>query len=136
MITDNLLPPLLVHKTLKESHYHRLIPSSAAYPRPILLHAHTSAPFINTNPRRGLNLTIYTTGEQLEDGCFPYQLELRVDWWSTIGRWVHRYWPAVISWPVGIVSLLLWRAWGATESGEGKFLFQPLASDLKSIIYQ
>lgn len=116
---DQLLEPLIIHTSgASETHYHRLLPTSAPNFRPALLHTHSSAPYISTNYRHGVNLTLLTSSES--KGCAVDRLELTIDWWATLGRWGHRYWPAVATWSVGIVAFVVWNAMGATEFGKGE----------------
>ncbi|KAF9782201.1 PGAP1-like protein-domain-containing protein [Thelephora terrestris] len=105
---DTLLPPLLAHKTPAESHYHRIHPSTSPPYRPILLHSHSSAPYIHTSfPDRGLNLTLHTSGEP--ETCYPESIAITIDWWMSIGRWGYRYWPVLATWSIGIASLVIWQ---------------------------
>ncbi|OBZ70020.1 GPI inositol-deacylase [Grifola frondosa] len=108
---DALLPPLLQHTSHpSETHYFPLAPRST---RPILLHTHASAPYIGTSVTyaRGVDLVVYSSGE-----CSVAHVELRLDWWGTLGRWGARYATAAASWAVGIVALLLFNAWRAADA--------------------
>ncbi|KAI0275434.1 PGAP1-like protein-domain-containing protein [Gloeopeniophorella convolvens] len=105
---NSLLPPLLLHTSHSESHFHPLTQS-----RPLLLHTHTAAPFIPSSHARGINLTLYTSPD-----CGVESLLIRVDWWGTLGRIGARYWTAIPGWGVGIVAWTLFAALGAYERGE------------------
>ncbi|KII95293.1 hypothetical protein PLICRDRAFT_34135 [Plicaturopsis crispa FD-325 SS-3] len=107
---DTLLHPLLMHTSQpSEAHYYPL-----ALSRPIHLHSHSSAPYIpDIRPlqHRGLDLTIYASG------CHISEFDITVDWWATIGRWGTRYHTTLASWAVGVVAIMLFRAWGIAELG-------------------
>jgi len=106
--SDTLLPPLLVQTAPVESHYHRIHPSTSSPYRQVLLHSHSSAPYIHTSsPAKGLNLTLHTSGEP--ETCYPESITITVDWWTSIGRWGYRYWPVLATWSIGIVSLIIWQ---------------------------
>lgn len=107
--TGTLLLPLLQYTSHpSETHYFPLAPNW-----PILLHTHASAPFIPSSYSHGLNLTIYTTGE---DGCAVEHLELSVDLWATLGRWGVRYAAPAASWAVGVVGILLHDSWRSADA--------------------
>ncbi|KAJ3555841.1 hypothetical protein NM688_g2357 [Phlebia brevispora] len=106
---SGLLNPLVQHTSHpSETHYYPLSSSS-----PILLHTHGAAPFISSPYNHGLNLTIYTSGE---GGCVLKDLEITVDWWTTIGRWGVRYAAPTATWAVAIIAVVLFDAWGTLES--------------------
>ena len=108
---EAILPPLLEHTSHSEAHFHPL-----THPRPLLLHAHSSAPFTShPHTPRGLNLTLYTSQD-----CKVASLHLRVDWWSSLGRAGARYWTAVPAWAVGVVVWMLFNALGEYERGGTK----------------
>ena len=108
---EAILPPLLEHTSPSEAHFHPL-----TQPRPLLLHAHSSAPFTShPHTPRGLNLTLYTSQD-----CKVASLHLRVDWWSSLGRAGARYWTAVPAWAVGVVVWMLFNALGEYERGGTK----------------
>ncbi|KAG2037278.1 PGAP1-domain-containing protein [Suillus americanus] len=108
-----LLPPLLVHKSHPaETHYYRL-----EHGTPVALHTHASAPYIplsRFSPSYSSELWIYSAGTDCED---VNEFTLTIDWWTTIGRVATRYPTTLISWGVGVVALLMFRAW--RESGKG-----------------
>lgn len=104
---EPLLPPLLAHTSLSEAHFHLLAPS-----QPSFLHSHTDAPFTSSAHARGLNFTLY-----LSPDCRVASLNLRVDWWGTLGRAGARYWTAAPGWAVGVVAWMLFTALGVYESG-------------------
>jgi hypothetical protein len=101
-----LLPPILEHQSL-DAHFHPLTQL-----RSLLLHTHTSAPFTSSLHTRGLSLTIYSSLD-----CQITSLNLRLDWWGTIGRAGARYWVAVPAWAVGIVTWLTFTAVSHYERG-------------------
>lgn len=105
--TEALLPPLLEHTSPSEAHFYPL-----THARPLLLHTHTSAPFISHPHTRGLNLTLYASPD-----CKVASLHLRVDWWGSLGRAGARYWTAVPGWAVGVVVWMLFSALGEYERG-------------------
>ncbi|KAJ7167587.1 PGAP1-like protein-domain-containing protein [Mycena filopes] len=43
-------------------------------------------------------------------------LELSVDWPATLGRWASRYFTVVPTWAIGVVAVILFQAWGTSES--------------------
>jgi glycosylphosphatidylinositol deacylase len=45
--------------------------------------------------------------------------DLNVDWWTTIGRCATRYPTTLATWAVGVVALLMFRAWGTCERAGG-----------------
>ncbi|KAI0296337.1 PGAP1-like protein-domain-containing protein [Multifurca ochricompacta] len=102
-----LLSPLLEHASHFETHFHPLTQS-----RPLLLHAHTGAPFTSSPHTHGVNLTLYVLPD-----CNVTSLRLRVDWWGTLGRMGARYWAAVPGWAVGVVAWVLFNALGIHERG-------------------
>ncbi|EKM59762.1 uncharacterized protein PHACADRAFT_85765 [Phanerochaete carnosa HHB-10118-sp] len=107
--TEALLRPLLQHTSHPtETHYFPLGPSSR-----ILLHTHASAPFVTSAYTHGVNLTIYSTGE---NACAVEDLALSVDLWATFGRWGTRYAAPAASWAVGVVAILLFDAWRTAET--------------------
>ncbi|KAI9510783.1 PGAP1-like protein-domain-containing protein [Russula earlei] len=108
LCSESHLPPLLEHASFSEAHFHPLTHS-----RPLLLHTHTSAPFITSPHSRGLNLTLYTSQD-----CRVTSLHLRIDWWGSLGRASARYWTAVPGWAVGVVTWLIFTAVGISEQGE------------------
>jgi len=88
-------------------HYYRL-----ASDQPVFLHTHSSAPYIpllHPGPSRGLNLTIHSPGQRCQGVT---EVRLSVDWWASVGRIGTRYPTTLLSWGVGIVSLLLFHSWG------------------------
>ena len=113
--TDALLPPLLVQTSYpSESHYY---PITHSPPHPLLLHAHSSAPYIpDFHPiqSHGLNLTLYSSASSK---CLT-GITLQIDWWSTFGRWGSRYMMTILSWAVGVISSILAEVWrqGASSS--------------------
>ncbi|KAI0329552.1 GPI-inositol-deacylase [Cubamyces sp. BRFM 1775] len=107
---DALLLPLLSHATHpSETHYYPLAPS---FSRRILLHSHSSGPYVASEHPTGHTVTIHSTGE-----CRINEIELTVDRWAAIGRWGTRYATAAACWAVGIVAIILWDMWGIVERG-------------------
>ncbi|KAI0066653.1 PGAP1-domain-containing protein [Artomyces pyxidatus] len=107
--SDVRLPPLLRHTSPSEAHFHPL-----THDRPVLLHAHTAAPFI-PHPAfsdRGVNLTIFSSGE-----CELQALRIRLDWWGMLGRAGARYWAAAPGWAVGVVIWSIFLSWGIQDVG-------------------
>ncbi|OCH95908.1 PGAP1-domain-containing protein [Obba rivulosa] len=114
--SDALLPPLLEHTSLSpmshspETHYHPLL----AFPtRPILLHSHTSGPFVSP-PSTGLDLSFYSSSDT---GCALEELRVTLDWWGTLGRVSTRYASSASAWAVAVVSTILWDA--LSQNGDG-----------------
>lgn len=106
-----LLMPLLQHTSHpSETHYFPLLKTN--HNSPILLHTHASAPYVPSTYSRGLNLTIHSPGE-----CKVERIDIKLDSWGTIGRWGVRYWSAVGSWAVGVVTLMICMGWGTSERG-------------------
>ena len=114
-----MLPPLLVQATPVESHYYRIHPSTSSPYRKVLLHSHSPAPYIHTSSSgKGLNLTLHTSGEP--ETCYPESITITIDWWTSIGRWGHRYWPVLATWSIGIVSLVTWHGLRVVVNGNGE----------------
>ncbi|KIK67657.1 hypothetical protein GYMLUDRAFT_215793 [Collybiopsis luxurians FD-317 M1] len=108
------LPPLLVHTSHpSETHY---FPLASKSPHQILLHTHGSAPYIESPSGlfgEGVELVIYSA----INGC-SMQLrgfDISIDWKATLGRWPARYFTTIVCWAVGIVSLIVFEAWGIGE---------------------
>ncbi|KAF9236219.1 PGAP1-like protein-domain-containing protein [Melanogaster broomeanus] len=101
--------PLLMHTShASEIHYYPLTSD-----KPVSLHTHSSAPYVpplRLTPSLGFNLTIYSAESSCNDIT---ELSLAVDWWATAGRIGTRYPTTLLSWGIGIVSLLLFQAWSA-----------------------
>jgi hypothetical protein len=99
-----------------ETHY---FPIQNSPSHPILLHTHGSAPYI-TSPhslfQRGVSLTIYFAGPT---GCRSgiVMFDFHVDWPATFGRWASRYPTTLVSWAVGVVSLVMFGAWRTGDMG-------------------
>ena len=109
-IANALFLPLLSHTSQPyESHYFPLQPG---FGRPILVHSHASAPYVDSSHTVGHTLTMHSSGE-----CWVDQIKLTVDWWATVGRWGTRYGPAAVCWAVGIMAILLWDVWKTAENG-------------------
>jgi GPI inositol-deacylase len=117
------MPPLILHRTsAAESHFH---PTDGI--RPILIHTHSSGPFIASEAENehAVNLDIYSSGE-----CGISQLELTVDWWSSLGTWGLRYWTTVCAWAIGVVAITILQAWDAWDEG-GLFVPVQLCIDVE-----
>lgn len=110
---ESLLYPVLLHtSSLTEAHHYPLRSG-----RSILLHTHSSAPFIQRLPGqylsgRGLNMTIFSTGE-----CGVAELELTVDWWNSLSRWGPRYWNAVLAWGAAVIGIVFQSSWSIWDAG-------------------
>ncbi|KAI6040448.1 PGAP1-like protein-domain-containing protein [Pisolithus marmoratus] len=105
---EAILPPLLMHVSHpSEVHYYPL-----QHDKHVWLHSHTTAPYVPSlafNSRhQGLNLTIYSYGYDCAD---PVGLTLTLDWWGTLGRVGTRYPTTLLSFCVGIVSVVLFQVW-------------------------
>lgn len=101
--SDALLPPIIMHASQPtETHYYPI----HARGRRILLHTHRSAPYISSTAASyaPLDFTIYSSGSI---GCNMPGFSLGVDWPATLGRWAPRYLTALITWSVGIVSVII-----------------------------
>ncbi|GJJ07529.1 hypothetical protein Clacol_001731 [Clathrus columnatus] len=106
-----LLPPLILHKSnSSESHFH-----STDGQRVILIHTHSSGPFIplNKEERYGITLDIYSSGE-----CGISSFEFTVDWQATLATWGLRYWTTVVAWSIGVVAIVIGQSWHEWENGE------------------
>ncbi|KAF8609615.1 PGAP1-domain-containing protein [Ceratobasidium sp. AG-I] len=106
---DPLLAPLLVHTSSDaESHFHRTVSSSTDG---VNLHTHNAGPFLDG--KRGVNLTIYSSGE-----CHVAKLQLRVNWPMSIGRMASRLWAGVFAWAVATIAAmnaLAWYNWDGSQ---------------------
>lgn len=99
---DPLLAPLLLHKSSDaESHFHRTVSSLAGG---INLHTHNAGPFLDG--KRGVNLTIYSSGE-----CSISEIRLGVNWQMSFGRMASRLWAGVFAWAVATVAAMNASAW-------------------------
>lgn len=130
--TGALLPPVLLHSSgLVEGHYHRLRNN-----HPVLLHGHSSGPFIPIPPHlyrsqsRGLNLTIFSSTE-----CGVKELQVTVDWWYSFSRWGPRYWNAILAWSAGVIGFVFFKNWMVFDSG-GKEAHFCASTSLDSYIVQ
>ncbi|KAJ7693919.1 GPI-inositol-deacylase [Mycena rosella] len=104
---EPLLAPLLVHTSHpSETHY---FPLNVLPSHRILLHTHSAAPHIRADPALapGLRFTVYSSGSL---GC-------NIDWAATLGRWASRYFTALPSWATGVVAVILFHAWGVSDTG-------------------
>ncbi|KAL0950184.1 hypothetical protein HGRIS_010177 [Hohenbuehelia grisea] len=116
--SETLLPPLVMHTSHQaETHYYPLMPISTPSHR-ILLHSHGAAPYVSSISGLigGLRFVIYSSGAS---GCDADIVGLRInlDWSATIGRLVSRYPTTVVCWAVGVVALVLFGAWGISDTG-------------------
>ena len=110
------MAPLLMHTSqATETHYFPL--ANLPYSR-ILLHTHIDAPFIHktSHTPSSLKFTIYSSGESACREEFS-SFEISFDWYATLGRCVSRYLHTIVSWAVGIVSIIVFIAWGREEQG-------------------
>jgi hypothetical protein len=98
-----------------ETHYFSLTHSSPQ----ALLHTHGSGPYISDILPRGLNLVIYSS---TLTNCVT-NVDVQVDWWSTLGRLGSRYPLTVLSWTVGVVALVLFGAWEDGNQSSEYFCF-------------
>ena len=111
-LANAIFPPLLTHSSHpSETHYFPLTPD---FKRPVLLHSHSSAPYVASDHPAGHALVIHSSGE-----CWINQIEISVDWWATIGRWGTRYGPAAACWAVGIMAIITFDIWKLVEGGGG-----------------
>lgn len=110
---ENYLSPLLVHGShLAETHY---FPLRFAPHRDILLHTHSPAPYIDTAMSgRGVYLDLLSSGG---DDCRADVITLEIAWIATAGRWASRYFTTIISWAIGIVSLIMFELWRISDEG-------------------
>lgn len=110
------MAPLLMHTSqATETHY---FPLANLPNRRILLHTHIDAPFIRkkSHTPSSLNFTIYSSGESACREEFS-AFEISFDWYATLGRCVSRYLHTIVSWAAGIVSIIVFIAWGREEQG-------------------
>ena len=61
---------------------------------------------------RGVELEIFSSGE-----CGVADLRITVDWWSSLSTWGLRYWTTSCAWALGVVGVILLRAWINWETG-------------------
>ncbi|KAK0461784.1 PGAP1-like protein-domain-containing protein [Desarmillaria tabescens] len=110
---ENHLSPLLVHRSHPaETHY---FPLRLAPRRDILLHTHSPAPYIDTAASgRGVYLDLLSSGG---DDCRADVIKLEIAWTATVGRWASRYFTTIISWAIGIVSLIMLELWRISDEG-------------------
>ena len=115
VVTDALMAPLLMHTSqVTETQY---FPLANLPNRRILLHTHSDAPFIHERAHTpSLNFTIYSSGESACREEFS-AFEISFDWYATLGRCASRYLHTVITWAAGIVSIIVFIAWGREEQG-------------------
>jgi glycosylphosphatidylinositol deacylase len=121
--TDSLLYPLIEHTSqLFETHYFPLRST-----RKILLHTHSDGPYVRSlEPKRGLTFSIYS------DACQFDELRLSIDWAASLGRIPPRYAMTMLSWAIGVVSLILFGAWhgdgsiAPVQSSLSEFCGRPL----------
>lgn len=114
---DLLLPPLLAHNSAaSETHYFPL--SSLSSHRPII-HTHASAPHSHRD-NLGLQLSIYSSGRT---GCSSdiVAFDITTDWIATLGRCATRYFTALSSWAIAVVSLILFNTLGE-RPGPGELI--------------
>ncbi|KAF7355691.1 GPI inositol-deacylase [Mycena sanguinolenta] len=112
---DPLLAPLLVHTSHpSETHY---FPLTVFPSHRILLHTHAAAPHVHSERAGspGLRFTIYSSGS-LSCKSDLVGFDLTIDWSATLGRWASRYFTVVPTWAVGVVAVILFQAWGASEA--------------------
>ncbi|KAF8213968.1 PGAP1-like protein-domain-containing protein [Mycena galopus ATCC 62051] len=115
---DPLLAPLLVHTSHpSETHY---FPLTVVPSHRILLHTHAAAPHIRPerNLLPGVRFSVYSSGSL---GCKSdlVAFDLGIDWPATLGRWASRYFTALPTWAIGVVAVILFQAWGASEVNPG-----------------
>ncbi|PBK69980.1 PGAP1-domain-containing protein [Armillaria solidipes] len=110
---EKYLSPLLVHGSHPaETHY---FPLRLAPHRDILLHTHSPAPYIDTAMSgRGVYLDLLSSGG---DDCRADVITLEIAWTATVGRWASRYFTTIISWVIGIVSLIMLELWRISDEG-------------------
>ncbi|KAK0190614.1 PGAP1-like protein-domain-containing protein [Armillaria mellea] len=110
---ENYLSPLLVHGSHPvETHY---FPLRLAPNRDILLHTHSPAPYIDTAMSgRGVYLDLLSSGG---DDCRADVITLEIAWTATAGRWASRYFTTIISWAIGVVSLIMLELWRISDEG-------------------
>ncbi|KAJ7213710.1 PGAP1-like protein-domain-containing protein [Mycena haematopus] len=130
-LVDPLLAPLLVHTSHpSETHYFPLtVPPSHR----ILLHTHAAAPHVHSerNVSPGLRFTVYSSGSL---GCKSdlVGFDLSIDWPATLGRWASRYFTVLPTWAIGVVAVILFQAWGASESNRPTSLVPTVEQSLAS----
>ncbi|KAH0587945.1 hypothetical protein H2248_006694 [Termitomyces sp. 'cryptogamus'] len=110
--SDPLLHPLISHTSQPaETHYFPVSPTSDR----ILLHTHFSAPYVaSAAPHRSLEFVLYSSGTL---GCNMAGFTIGIDWSATIGRWATRYPTTLVTWAVGVVALVMFKAWGTADRG-------------------
>ncbi|KAF8897930.1 PGAP1-like protein-domain-containing protein [Infundibulicybe gibba] len=108
--SDYLYPPLIAHTSHpSETHYFPIDPTSD---RPILLHTHGSAPYVSP-PRAGVEFSVYSVGSGGKI-CVE-EIQISIDWPTTLGRWAPRYLTTLVSWSIGIVALVIFSAWNTSH---------------------
>ncbi|TFK66578.1 PGAP1-domain-containing protein [Pluteus cervinus] len=111
---EPLLSPLLLHQSSQfEAHYFPLI---KAHDRRILIHSHLSGPYVAPLPGSpsGIQFDILATGSQ-SCGIGVVGLKFELDWTASLGRLAMRYPTTVLTWMIGVASLIIFDAWGASE---------------------
>ncbi|KIY73861.1 PGAP1-domain-containing protein [Cylindrobasidium torrendii FP15055 ss-10] len=104
---ETMFPPLLAQRSgLWEIHYFPLIPYQQ---RKILLHSHSSGPFVDSETIGGLQFDIISSGSG------PSSISLKLAWWPTLGRWASRYFTTVACFAIAVVSILLYDFWTIGE---------------------
>lgn len=115
--TDPLVTPLIAHTSHPvETHYFAINAESKGR---ILLHSHLPAPYVASAPaapRSTLNFTVYSSGTL---GCNLKGFSISIDWSATLGRWAARYPTTLVGWAVGVVAVVLFTTWSATDRGAG-----------------
>ena len=130
------MAPLLMHTSqATETHY---FPLANLPNRRILLHTHIDAPFIHkmSHTPSSLNFAIYSSGESTCREEFS-AFEISLDRYASLGRCASRYLHTVISWAAGIVSIIVFIAWGREEQGGAPLKkFQLVENLLTEAIWQ
>lgn len=105
-----LIPPMLHHVSSEsESHFHSLASSD-----PILLHSHSSGPFLDP-ATPGMYLRVYSAGGS--ESCSLTGLSVRLNWQASMGRWALRFWSSLVVWGVGVAAIGMAWSWLRWERG-------------------
>jgi len=95
-----------------ETHY---FPAMTSSNRRILLHSHLSAPFVDHSVHV-MNLTIYSSGE-LQCLQSLKALDISIDIPASLVRCSSRYLNGIVSWGIGVVSIIIFLAWRKEDFG-------------------
>jgi len=101
-----------------ETHY---FPATTSSNRRLLLHSHLSAAFVDQSAHV-MNLTIYSSGEpQCRQNLKA--LVISIDIPASLGRCASRYLNGMVSWGIGVVSIVIFLAWSKEDFGRKESIY-------------